>query len=67
MFVYVVRAESCDYDEYDEVTVIAKSEDHALLLASSLFSKFQFPLKATFICRCDYEKETLLTASFNAG
>lgn len=67
MFVYIVRAESCSYDEYDEVTVIAKTEDHALLLASSLFDKSQFPLKAFFICRCDHDEEALLTASFNAG
>lgn len=66
MFIYVVRASNWDYDEYDEVTVIAKSEDHALLLASSLFYKFQYP-QATFVCPCDYNEEKLLTASFNAG
>lgn len=67
MFIYIVRANSCDYDEYDEVTVIAKNEEHALLLASSLFSGSQFPLKAFFICHCDHDEEALLTASFNAG
>lgn len=67
MSVYVVHANNVDYDEYDEVTVIAKSEEHALLLASSLFNKFQFPLKAFFICHCDHDEEALLTASFNAG
>lgn len=67
MFVYIVHAERYDYEEYDEVTVIAKSEEHALLLASPLFYRSQFPLKATFICRCDHDEEALLTASFNAG
>ena len=65
--VYVVHAKTCDYDEYDEITVIAKSETNAKAEVSEYFAEHQFPLSVKKICSCDAKSTEILTCSFNAG
>lgn len=65
--VYVVHAKTCDYDEYDEITVIAKTGSEAEKMTRGYFGEHQYPLKIRKVCSCDAGKSQILTASFNAG
>lgn len=73
MFVFIVRAASFDYDEYDSATVIAESGVDAISMCISddsdcpIFSADQAPFSAELICGCDATEAQMLTASFNAG
>lgn len=64
---YTVSAEDIDYDEYDEVTVIAQDEDEALKEARGFFSAHQFPLTVARICGTDATSAFIVATSFNAG
>lgn len=65
--VYVCKASNCDYDEYDEVTVIAQSENRAMQMVEEFFNLDQKPIKIFPICECSATEEEVLTCSFNAG
>lgn len=65
--VYVVHAKTFDYDEYDEITVIANSEANAKEEVSGFFMPHQFPLSVKKICSCDAKSTEVLTTSYNAG
>lgn len=65
--VYVCKAEAFDYDEYDEVTVIAQSETRAMQMVEDFFGSTQKPINIRFICECSAKNEHILTTSYNAG
>ena len=65
--VYVCKADFCDYDEYDEVTVIAQSETRARQMTEDYFKETQKPINILRICECSATKEYILTTSYIAG
>ncbi len=65
MNVYSVWSEKWDYDEYDEVVVVAKDEDAALAMVENMFKDYQ--LRYIHIDEVDLTKEHVLLGSFNAG
>ena len=76
MKVFLVKAESYTYDDYDSVVLVAESKERALEMAKEstwktyekekcfYFGERQYPLTATEI---DLTKEDSILGSFNAG
>ena len=76
MKVFLVKAESYTYDDYDSVVLVAESKERALEMAEEstwktyekekrfYFGENQYPLTATEI---DLTKEDSILGSFNAG
>ena len=62
--VYVITASNCGYDEYNEITVVAKNEKNARILVKDYFYESQSPLFVKHICTCDAQEEKILTASY---
>ena len=67
MKVYVIKATLTDWDQYDEITVIAESPEAAIEEVRDFFEKIQLPLTASFICDCNATQREILTTSFCAG
>lgn len=76
MKVFLVKAESYTYDDYDSVVLVAESKERALEIAKEAtwktyenekrfcFGENQYPLTATEI---DLTKEDSILGSFYAG
>jgi hypothetical protein len=76
MKVFLVKAESFTYDDYDSVVLVAESKERALEMAKEstwetyekekrfYFGERQYPLTADEI---DLTKEDSILGSFNAG
>lgn len=62
--VYVIKTAIYGYDEYNEITVIAKNEKNAKIMIEEFFNKTQFPLEVKHICTCDAQREQVLTISY---
>lgn len=65
MNVYSIWSEKWDYDEYDEVVVVAKDEDAALAMVENMFKDYQ--LRYIHIDEVDLTKGHVVLGSFNAG
>lgn len=60
--VYIVsRKDEIDYDEYDELTIVAENEEQALKMANDYYGEWKVIRKVSL-----YTPE-ILTASYNAG
>lgn len=65
--VYIIESSNCDYDEYDELTIIATDEESAKKQSAYYFERWQYPLRAKRICGCDATAPKILTVSYCAG
>lgn len=65
MKLYSVWSEKWDYDDYDEVVVVAKNEDAAWTMVESMFKDYQLPY--IHIDEVNLTTEHIVLGSFNAG
>ncbi len=65
MKVYSIWSEKLDYDEYDEVVVVAKDEDSALTMVEHLFKEYQ--LRYIHVDEVDLTFDHIILRSFIAG
>lgn len=61
---FSVYSEECDYDQYDEVIVIADDENEALEIGKKFFEDDQGEIKTKEI---KLNESGVVLASFNAG
>lgn len=65
MKVYSIWSEKWDYDEYDEVVVVAKDENTAWTMVENFFKEYQ--LSYIHIDEVDLTSEHIVLTSFIAG
>ena len=70
MKVYIVRADTCDYDMFDSVVIVAENEERALEIVKSGYlggCYFNVSQGEMHVEEVDLSTECVILASFNTG